>query len=357
MEQSRGADADGLPVDATTVDPLSDSSWDKWISSHPDATIFHTSAWARVLVDTYGHQAFYFKLSLQGKALALVPMMEVRSVLTGTRGICLPFSDQCAPLLLNNFAAASVVKKVRQIGRERGWSYFEFRDDSMVPKGAAKSESYWAHTLDMADDSAKVSANFSSSVRRALRKAQRSGVTASIRTDDAAVAQFYRLHARTRRKHGVPPQPRTFFTSIYDHIIKPGLGFIVIAEKCGSAVAAAMFFRFGRHAIYKFGASDDRSQEFRPNNLAIASAIDHLARSSTEVLHFGRTDKSNEGLRRFKLSWGAREQQLFYGKFGISADNWLPAQTRPSTLHTRFFRALPAPVNRLAGALLYPHLD
>ncbi len=284
-------------------------------------------------------------------------MMEVRSMLTRTRGICLPFSDYCAPLLLNDFGAGLVVKKLRQLARERSWSYFEVRDDSLLPKDAPISESYWGHTLDLTGGSAATSANFSSSARRALRKAERSGLTATVRTDSAAIAQFYRLHVGTRRKHGVPPQPRAFFANIQKQIIGAGLGFIIVVEKAGCVLAAAMFFQFGGHAIYKFGASDERWQEFRPNNLAMAAAIDHLGRTSAEVLHFGRTDKSNEGLRHFKLSWGAREHEISYGKFGISVDNWLPARTRRPTLHNRFFRALPTPLNRLAGVLLYPHLD
>ena len=73
------------------------------ISTHPDATIFHSTAWARVLVDTYGHRPCYVQMSLNGSLLALVPMMEVQSALTRSRGICLPFSDYCAPLTFSSF--------------------------------------------------------------------------------------------------------------------------------------------------------------------------------------------------------------------------------------------------------------
>ena len=64
------------------MNPLVDSEWDDAISTHPDATIFHSTAWARVLVDTYGHRPCYVQVSLNGSLLALVPMMEVQTVLT-----------------------------------------------------------------------------------------------------------------------------------------------------------------------------------------------------------------------------------------------------------------------------------
>jgi CelD/BcsL family acetyltransferase involved in cellulose biosynthesis len=345
------------PIEATIIDPLTDSSWDKSVTSHPRATVFHTSAWARVLADTYGHRPCYLRLTAQNEPLALVPMMEVRSFLTSLRGICLPFSDSCAPLLLGSAGAGVIARKLRQIGRERNWSYFEVRDRSILPEGAASSESYWSHKLDLTKGKEALSANFSSSARRALRKAERSGLAVNIRTDPEAMSLFYSLHVRTRRKHGVPPQPRAFFANIQKHIINNGLGFIVIAEKAKRPAAVAMFFKLGQHAIYKFGASDDRWQEFRPSNLVMAETINFLEASSVKTLYFGRTDKTNEGLRRFKLSWGTEEEQISYGKFSILGDNWVQLQSHKSSLPNHIFRALPAPMNRLAGVLLYPHLD
>ena len=199
--------------------------------------------------------------------------------------------------------------------------------------------------------------NFSSSVQRAVRKAERSGLTVSIQSSPDALAQFYKLHVRTRRRHGVPPQPRSFFINIQRHLISAGFGFIVLVEFQKDPIAAAMFFKLGRHAVYKFGASDERSQELRPNNLAMFEGIKYLAKKGAETLHFGRTDKGNEGLRRFKLSWGAIEEEIGYARFEMASGSWKHLRDRRSTFHKRIFRVLPASLNRLAGAMLYPHLD
>jgi CelD/BcsL family acetyltransferase involved in cellulose biosynthesis len=339
------------------MNPLVDREWDDAISTHPEATIFHSTAWARVLVDTYGHRPCYVQMSLNGSQLALVPMMEVQSVLTGSRGICLPFSDYCAPLTFSAFGHELVAQKLQQIARERHWSYFELRSHSIVPVNVPASESYYGHFLDLRIGPHALVSNFSSSVQRAVRKAQRSGLSVSIQSSPHAMAHFYRLHVRTRRRHGLPPQPRSFFMNIQRHLLDAGFGFIVLVESQKGPIAAAMFFTIGRHAVFKFGASDERLQELRPNNLAMFEGIKHLAEGGAETLHFGRTDKENQGLRRFKLSWGTREAEISYGKFNISADNWVGPRTRRSTLHNRIFRILPGSVNKVAGAMLYPHLD
>jgi hypothetical protein len=208
------------------MNPLVDREWDDAISTHPDATIFHSTAWARVLVDTYGHRPCYLQISLNDGLLALVPMMEVQSVLTRSRGICLPFSDYCAPLTFTSFGHELVTQKLQQVARERGWSYFELRSHSIISADMPASESYYGHFLDLRIGSEALISNLSSSVKRAVRKAQRSGLNVSIQSSPEAIAQFYKLHVRTRRRHGVPPQPRSFFINIQRHLISSGFGFM-----------------------------------------------------------------------------------------------------------------------------------
>ena len=331
--------------------------WDEAIRMHRDATIFHSSAWARVLANTYGHRPCYIQMSLNGNPFALVPMMEVQSALTRSRGICLPFSDYCAPLTFSSFGHELVTPKLQQVARERRWNYFELRSHSIIPDSVPASKSYYGHSLDLRIGSEALISNFSSSVKRAVRKAQRSGLSVSMQTSLDAMAQFYKLHVRTRRRHGVPPQPRSFFINIQGHLISDGFGFIVLVECQKRPIAAAMFFKLRRHAVYKFGASDERLQELRANNLAMFEGIRYLAEEGAETLHFGRTDKDNEGLRRFKLSWGATEEKIDYVRFDTASASWKHSRDSHSTFHRRIFRALPSSLNRLAGAMIYPHLD
>src|SRR5205823_295553 len=116
----------------------------------------------------------------------------------------------------------------------------------------------------------------------------------------------------TRKRHGLPPQPVSFFLNIYEEVIKAGLGFLVMAKSGSRPVAAAVFFHHGKSAVYKFGASDESFQELRGNNLVMWEAIQSLARRGFKTLHFGRTSPANAGLRRFKLAWGTTEETISY---------------------------------------------
>jgi hypothetical protein len=169
--------------------------------------------------------------------------------------------------------------------------------------------------------------------------------------------QFYALHVRTRRRHGLPPQPLSFFLNIHEEKIKDGAGFIVMATHGSRPVAAAVYFNFGGKAIYKFGASAEDGQETRANNLVMWEGIKHLAGAGCESLHFGRTSAGNEGLRRFKLGWGTREESVTYQKFDFAGRQWVSGSDKTSGFHTAIFSRLPLVLNRIAGAMIYPHLD
>lgn len=343
-------------VEARLIDPLCDPEWEREVGSHPNATFFHSGAWARVLALSYGHEPVYLRLAVEGRLLALVPVMEVRSCLTGCRGVCLPFTDVCEPLLFAGGTFELVADQLRELARKRNWKHFEIRGGA--PNGSAKpSVAFYSHTLDLRAGPERVSAGFEASVHRACRKGEKSGLTVDITQDRKSMLEFYYLHNRTRHRHGVPPQPLSFFLNIYRVIIEPALGFVVIAHRGSRPAAGAIFFQFGKKAIYKFGASDASLQELRGNNLVMDRAIRYLAEFQAETLHFGRTSLSNAGLRGFKRTWGAKEEKLEYFKFDLASATWVTGRDNSSGIHTALFSRLPLALNRFAGNILYPHLD
>jgi hypothetical protein len=339
------------------VNPVHNPGWDLVVALHRDASCFHTSAWAKVLHHTYNHQPFYLQFSRGRRLAALIPLMEVRSALTGRRGVCLPFSDMCEPLIFDQEVVHLVRDRVVRFARERRWKHLEIRGGKLFQSACTSAAKFYGHTLDLRARVEELSDRFSSPVRRAIRKAQRNDVSVLVARNRQGIDDFYRLHVQTRRRHGLPPQPASFFLNIYEHIIKPGLGFIVLARRGSRPIAAAVFFRFGKNAVYKYGASDKRFQELRANNLVMWQGIELLARTGVEKLHFGRTDCENDGLRRFKLSWDTQEETIDYFRVDPSGRQCLKPTHRHARFHKKVFGKLPLAFNRLAGSIIYPHLD
>jgi Acetyltransferase (GNAT) domain len=347
----------GKSLQIRILDPVHEPGWDHIVALHRDACCFHTSAWAKVLHETYGHRPFYLQFSDGRRLAALIPLMEVRSPFTGRRGVCLPFSDACEPLVFDPEAIGLVRDRLIRFAHERRWKHVEIRGGKSFPLASSSTAKFYGHRLDLRSGIEELISRFASPVRRAIRKAERNSVSAEVVRNRQAIADFYRLHAQTRRRHGLPPQPASFFLNIYEQIIKPGLGCVVIAQQRSHPIAAAIFFSFGKNALYKYGASDEKFQELRANNLVMWQGIQFLARNGAAKLHFGRTECENDGLRRFKLSWGTKEEIIDYFRVDPSGRKCLVTAPSDSGFHKKIFARLPLALNRLAGSMIYPHLD
>jgi len=344
-------------VNITILNPLLTKDWDKLILQHPEATFFHSSAWADVLSKTYQHEPQYIGCFRKNELLALVPMMEIQSRFTGCRGVGLPFTDRCAPLLFHNDAFELVLHSLSDLARKRSWKHFELRGGIHEPSIAAPSVRFYEHILDLRKSSGGLFSNFSSANRRAIRKAERSEIRLETSDSPEAIRKYYQLHVRTRKRHGLPPQPFSFFDNIQKSVIETGMGFVTLAYIGVVPIAGAVFFHFGRSAIYKFGASDENFHEHRVNNLLMWKGIEALRNNGFEQLYFGRTSWNNPGLRKYKLGWGTEEKTLTYLKFNTLTKKWEEGRDRTTGFHNVIFSKLPPLLNCLAGAMIYPHLD
>ena len=339
------------------IDPLLDSAgWDAELAACPDTSFFHGAAWARVLHGAYGFRPAYFTARLAGRLHSVLPLMEVDSWLTGRRGVALPFTDECAPVGVQSDSFPGLYQAALAHAERRGWRYLEFRGGRPLFGEAPPSSSYFGHRLDLQGGEAALLARCESSVRRAIRKAGQAGLTIEFSRELESVRDFHRLLRRTRKRHGVPPQPFSFFAGIHRHILAPGHGWVVLARQAGTPVAGAVYFRHGRTVTYKYGASDEAFQHLRANNLVMWEAIRRHAQEGFTALDFGRTSLENAGLRKFKLGWGAVEHRIDYVRYDRRTRGFAAAADRAHGWHTRLFKLLPDPILRSIGAALYKHV-
>jgi hypothetical protein len=414
------------------VDPASEPVWDGEVGALPGASFFHGAAWARVLTRTYGHQPLYLCEQGPGGLKSVLPLMEVSSPLTGRRGVCLPFTDVCPALMTDPSAAGRLLARALELGRERGWRYLELRgteellkaesgkrkaetlqsniegSDPAVPHSASgqpstfnlqpsTSVSFLSHTLDLRPGPEALLKGMDQGARRAIKKAQQSGVQIEIQRQPDAMLEYFRLHCLTRKRHGLPPQPWRFFENLGQLVLGHDGGFVALARYLGQPIAAAVFVHAAancevrsarceaptaksairnpqseierpstfnlqpvtssRSVIYKYGASDESFQGVRPNNLLFWHVMQECCSRGFESMHFGRSSAGNEGLCRFKRSLGAVESSLDYARYDFGRSAWVTSVDRAEGSLNSVFRMLPVGVLRLMGRILYPHLS
>jgi len=337
------------------VNPADCPGWDALVTAHPRCSFFHGAAWAKTLQGAYGFTPVYFTANEVDGRSSILPLMEVNSWLTGRRGVALPFTDDCEPLYSDAASIRNLIQAALEFGRTRGWKSVECRGGRELFGEAPASLAFYGHSVDLEEDEDRMFARLESSVRRAIRKAEKSGVTVTVSRSLGTMEVFYSLHCKTRRKHGLPPQPFAFFRNIHEHILSHNLGMVVIARHENHPIAASVYFQLGARAVYKYGASDEAFQHLRGANLVMWEAVKWHARQGAKTLHLGRTSIGNEGLRRFKLGWGAGEQKIEYVKYDLWKGRFVTDADESTGWYNRLFNVLPIGLSRLIGAVLYRH--
>jgi len=343
-----------MKPDIQIINPTEYKGWDDLILSHPDYSFFHSSVWAKVLSESYHYTPLYMTVLNKNKLSALVPMMEVNSFLTKKRGVSLPFTDYCEPMISDGITFQVLLKFILDVGKERGWDYLELR--SCKNLSPFPSFAYLGHNLDLTEGAEKAFSGFRDSAKRNIRKSGKVGVKVEMCATIESMKIFYHLNCMTRKRHGFPPQPYGFFRKVYDHIISHHLGFVVLASFQEKPIAGAIYFHFGERAVYKYGASNLHHQELRANNLVMWEAIKWYAQNGYKSFCFGRTEPENQGLIQFKSGWGPIEQQINYYRYDLKRCSFVSGSSKVAGFHNnKMFRNMPIPILKSIGSILYKH--
>ena len=342
---------------AQLIDPLSDARWSRFVESAPGANVFHHPAWLELLQRSYGYTIRACCIVDEDGAIqAGVPLALVGGGVRRARLAALPFSDHCAPLTLVQGDAALAGELLEALDALRGelGLTVEIRGPVGADAPTEIVDRYYLHDIPLEPDVDAVIQRFGrrSQILRGVRRAEREGLVVERRTDAAALGEFYDLHVATRRRQGVPTQPKGFILR-FEELFERDLGFVLIVRDGEQAIAAAVFLAFNGTLIYKYGASDPAALGKRPNNLLFLEAIRGGCAAGMHTLDLGRTDVGHESLREFKASWGAQERTLEYHELGAAPRAVAESNGGMARHIAPIIRRSPPIVGRMIGAALY----
>jgi len=218
---------------------------------------------------------------------------------------------------------------------------------------------YCFHALNLEPTLETLFSNFhKDSTQRKIKRAEREGLTEQVGRSESILEKFYRLQLLTRRRHGVPPQPRSWFRHMI-HCFGEALQ-IRLAFKGDRSIAGILTLRHKNSVVYKYGCSDAEFNNLGGMHLLFWRAIQEAKESGLRQFDLGRSDLDNEGLITFKDRWGAARSSLGYlrhvgsGRLPIA-----PKQTSAdwkSRVGKQVFTHAPDGFLSLAANLLYKHV-
>ena len=302
-----------------------DEQYTAFLRRHDEVTPFHLPSWSEVIAASYGFAPSVFCIRDDvGEICAASPGVHVGGRLRGRRWVSLPFTDACAPLADDPAAAEAFAAALDRHRQESGLNGIEVRGDVAGDAGTTLEVGY-RHVIPLTTDEREMFRRLRERSRRAVKRARREGLVVQREPDlRSAHSSFWRLHCATRRKLGVPVQPRAFFDAIWRLMIERDCGFVLSAYLGSRPVASAVFLERGPTVVYKFSASEPDLTSLHGPSAVLWEGIRTASEKGQVRMDLGRTELRHEGLRYFKLGWGSEETRLAYTYFGKGA----PAESR-----------------------------
>ena len=342
------------------LDPISDPRWSEFIKIHPNASVFHTPGWLDALRSSYHYEPVALTTTSPGQPLrnGLV-FCKIRSWLTGSRMVSLPFSDHCQPLLSSSADLLELLTSFwDQLSRK--WKYVEVRpltalDPQMeTDAGFTQSESFCFHSLGLRPSLDDIFRRFHKScIQRKVQRAGKEGLSLEQGRSSELLRKFYGLMLLTRRRHQLPPQPFGWFQNLADSL---GEELVVrVALKDGQPVASILTLAHHKTVVYKYGCSNVKYHNVGGMPFLFWQAIQDAKASGAEEFDFGRSELDNSGLITFKDHWGGSRKTLTYYKYPgkpseSTAKSWRAGAARKG------FSVLPDFCLTTAGKFLYRHI-
>jgi hypothetical protein len=336
------------------LDPLKDPRWAELVERHPSASVFHTTAWLRALEHTYGYRPVAFTTSAPGMELrTAVVFCEIRSWLTGSRLVSLPFSDHCDDFVEDNDHLASICAHVDSERQKNGWRYIELRprSTSLRDCGLTPTDRFCFHSLDLRPGSGLLFQAFhKDSVQRKIRRAEREHLVCEEGRSEELLTIFYRLFSITRRRHRLPPQPFEWFRNLAN-FAGPAMT-IRIARYRARPIAAILTLRHRDTVVYKYGASEAAFHNLGGVHFLFWKTIQDAVSQGCSSLDMGRSDLENTGLLIFKDRWGAARSLVTYWRTPPEGrlHRYVACRAKQALAH------MPSGLRTAAGRLLYRHV-
>jgi hypothetical protein len=322
------------------VEPLTDeAAYAAFLRGRPDALLYHSLPFRDLLVDHLGCEPEYLVATDGGEIRGALPLMWLDGVANslpfyGSHGDVLADDENVREALLRAWderasdpstAAATFVEN--PFAPSHREPLHDLTDERLHHATALDH-----HTLDRVEASA----------RRNVAKARRLGTV--VAREPAALGELGALHRENLRRIGGRAKDASFFDAVPRHF---GDDYDVYTARLDGELAAGLLvFWTGAAAEYYVPgiAHDHRSDQ--PLAAILAEALEAALARGLRWWSWGGTWTTQDGVRRFKLKWGARE--LRYRYFTQVNDRAL-LELSPDELQARFGHFYVAPYGALQG--------
>ncbi len=327
------------------------SRWDAFVQACDEATFFHLSGWLTVAEHACGHRNHSLYAEQAGEIVAILPLVEVKSLLFGHSLVSTPFCVYGGVASRQPEATKLLLKAAADRAEQLDVDYLELRHLEAKTDGwpSKSAHATFIKTLGSNDENMQA---MNRKQRPVVRKSIKNGHVAS---QDQDLDTFYKVYSTSVRNLGTPVFSRNFFRALMQEF----------GDNCelstvrheGNATSSLMTFYFKDQVLPYYGGGMPEARNLKSMDFMYWDLMCRAVDKGITTFDFGRS-KLESGPYHYKRHWGFEPQPLCYEYHLVKAQS-LP-NLSPNNPKYRLvidtWKKLPLSASQMIGPFLSKYL-
>lgn len=301
---------------------------DQYVKKQEHGSVYHLSAWRNASYAAYGHKQIVFVAKQNNDILGVLPLSLVTSPFGKSKLVSLPYADFCGPLTDEPAIAVQLCASAQAYLATSHAKALEIRETRFVNESVLGQA-----LLDNAMQTAKVRmlvklpesadallASYKPKLRSQIKKAEKNGLTAELRTDLPALQQFYTIYTRNMHRLGSPAHHFSWYKHLWESLTANQSFQIALVFFEQQPIAAGIVLTCGQQACIPWASTLNEFNHLAPNMLMYWHIQASLANQGINCFDMGRSTVG-EGTFRFKQQWGAEPIQLNWREYNTHSEH------------------------------------
>ncbi len=294
--------------------------WDAFVDYVPWATPQHVFAWGRELERCFGYLQQAYKLFLiKDCVVAALPLIRLSGGWPFRSLHSLVFDSYGGPLIHPDYLVdENLLRVISDAIDSEASRYHAFEaklvTPPLVPEAVIQclqtkeSVIYFQRNslfLSLDKPLERITAGYSTSVQRAIRRSAREDVVIQDNPELEEVREAYPIYRRTMNRLGGTSKPWRFIEAL----LRNELAVAFLARHNTNLIGIIILLVSRRMATYWIAAADPSASQLRPTNAMVDHAIRWCHNRGIGLFSFGESPQDRPGLVRFKKGWGTETAQ------------------------------------------------
>jgi FemAB-related protein (PEP-CTERM system-associated) len=326
--------------------------WNRYVDSHPEATVFHRAEWDTVVRAAGRHATHFLFVEARGEIQGVLPLAHVRSWFFGNALVSTPFCVYGGILSSSDEAHAALRDAACELAKRLRVDCLELRNRKRQHPDWPCKDLYVTFRKEIDPDPEK---NL-----KAIPRKQRAMVRKGIKNDlvgerDPDVDRFFRIYSESMRNLGTPVFPRKLFQVLREQFGESCE--VLTVTRDGTPISSVLSLYFRDEVLPYYGGGTAEARALAASDFMYWDLMRRACERGLRVFDYGRS-KRDVGSYRFKKHWGFDPEPLYYEYFLVragSVPDVNPLNPRYRLL-IEAWKRLPLKLTQLLGPRIARHL-